>query len=147
MAFQPMSGLIAARAGLGFCRQVNDKSGINAAATVLTDAGLLYATETGKRDIIMCFYAHINTVSDWLEFEIGYTVGADGTGTFTPITPKFRLETGATPTSQTPAVTHFYDIPLIVKDTDGGAWTARAQTNDAGAAITLGFNGWREKYP
>jgi len=135
--------LAAARAGLAFCQKLNAKTGINAVATVLTDVGLLKATAVGYRDIITCIYSHINTASDWCQFEIGATANADGSGAFTAMTPLFRIETPATKEANTPEVTNF-SPPIIVTNAMGGAWTIRAQTNDAGASVTFGLNGWRE---
>ena len=134
----------AAREGRGFCQKLNKKTGINAAVTVLTDAGLLRTTAAGYRDVIPCFYVNVNTDSDWVEFEIGYTVNADGSGTFTPLTSLFRVESGPSRVGTPPSVTNF-PVPIIIDNDDGGAWTVRAQTNDAGASVTFGINGWREE--
>jgi len=137
------AGLAAARAGLCFCRKLNEKTGINGAATVLTDAGLLYATAAGYRDIVTCIYAHLNTASDQCEFEIVVTENANGSGAVTALTPLFQVDTGATNDAATPVITPFYP-PLVITEAMGGAWTIRAQTNDAGASVTFGLNGWRE---
>ena len=135
--------LAAARAGTAFCRKVNGKVGINAAPTVLTDAGLLRATAAGYRDVITCLYAYLSTFTDSCEFEIGYTVNADGTGVFTPVTMMFGLDTGAASSVPSPSLT-MLSPPIVVTPAMGGAWTIRAQTNDAGATVTFGMNGWRE---
>ena len=137
--------LVASREGRGLCLKVNDKSGTNAADTVLTDAGFLYAIPTGERAVITCFYVHLSTVSDWVWFEIGYTANADGSGAFTALTPKLRVDTGVAADGQAPTVTQL-SPPIIVKDTTGGALTAQVRTNDAGATFTLAFNGWHERY-
>jgi len=138
--------LHAARKGWTFCRKVNDKSGINAAATVLTDAGLLRATAEGYIDHITCFYVHLSTDEDWCEFEIGVTENADGSGDFTAFTPKFRVQAGADRFSTGVAADMVpFHPPITIRASDGGAWTIRAQTNDAGATITFGLNGWRER--
>ena len=138
--------LAAARAGTAFCRKVNGKAGINAAPTVLTDAGLLMPTVAGYRDIITCLYAYLSTFTDSCEFEIGYTANADGTGAFTAITMMFGLDTGAASSVPSPSLTPL-DPPIVVTPAMGGAWTIRAQTNDAGATVTFGLNGFREAIP
>ena len=134
--------LVAARAGRAFCRKLNKKTNL-ATQTVLTDAGLLQTTATGFRDVITCLYAHINTDTDWLELEIGYTANADGSGTFTALTPLFRLES---PTNNDAAAIKLTQLhpPIVIDSDDGGAWTIRAQTNDNSTSVTLGANGWRE---
>ena len=136
--------LAAARDGRAFCQKLNDKTGINAAATVLTDAGLLKATTAGSRDVLTCMYAHLSTNSDTCAFEIVTTAAADGSGTVTVLTPLLRIETGAANDSPTPGVLGF-DPPIVITPAMGGAWTIRAQTNDAGASVTFGVNGWREE--
>lgn len=140
------AALAAARAGLAFCQKVNKKSGIHAAATVLTDADLLRATAAGYRDIVTCIYAYLSTASDDCEFEIGVTANADGSGAFTAVTPMFGLGTGTAASAASPHVTRI-DPPMIITPSMGGAWTIRAQTNDANAAVTFGMNGWREAIP
>jgi len=137
--------LAASREGRGLCLKVNDKAGTNAADTVLTDAGLLYAIPTGEQAVLTCFYLYLSTASDWVWCELGYTANADGSGTFTALTPKFRVDTGAAREGASPSVTGL-NPPIIVKDTTAGAVTARVRTNDAGATFTLALNGWHERY-
>ena len=132
-----------ARAGRGLCLKVNDKSGVNAADTVLTDAGFLYAIPAGERVVITCFYMVLTTASDWVWAKIGYTANADGSGAFTAVTPKFYMDTGATPYPQSPHVTQV-SPPIVIPATTGGALTAQVRTNDAGATFTLAMNGWHE---
>lgn len=137
------AGLAAARAGRGFCQKLNAKTGINAAATVLTDAGLIKATTVGYRDVVCGMYTHLNTPSDWCEFEIVVTANADGSGAVTALSPMFRVES---PAVNDDASAHQETIypPLVITTAMGGAWTVRAQTNDAGCSVTFAFNGWRE---
>lgn len=137
-------GLAAARAGTTFCLLVNKKSGINGGPTVLTDASLLKAILAGYRDVIRCIYAHMGTASDWCEFEIGCTANADGTGAFTAMTPLFSIESPTNRDAAAPHITDF-DPPIIITPSMGGAWTIRAQTNDAAASVTFGLNGWSEQ--
>jgi len=138
------SYLAAARGGDGVCLKVNDKAGVNGADTVLTDAGFLYAIPTGEHVVITCFYLYLSTVSDWVWAEFGYTANADGSGTFTALTPKFRIDTGAANAGNSPSLTTV-NPPMVIKSTTGGAFTARVRTNDAGATFTLACNGWHER--
>jgi hypothetical protein len=139
----PQPGLDAAREGRAFCRKVNAKTAINA-ATVLTDAGFLLALEHGKRYIVSGFYMHLGTVSDWVTAEIGLAQNADGSGTFTALSPMFRVDTGAAASGADPHQSPI-DPPLCVTAADGGALTARVLGNDADAALTLALNGWSEE--
>ena len=139
-------GLTASREGRAFCSKLNKKTGINAAATVLTDAGMLKATVAGYRDVVTCFYSHLNTDTDWCEFELVVTANADGSGDVTALSPLFRIESPANKEQEDASLTQVYP-PLVVTPAMGGAWTIRAQTNDADASVTFGVNGWREPIP
>ena len=137
----PNPGLDAAREGRTFCGKVNAKVSIDS-ETVLTDSGFIQAIPTGKRLVMTCFYMYLSTASDWVTAEFVTTANADGSGVITVLTPKFRIDTGATVALSTPTLVHF-DPPLVVS-LDGGALTAQVQGNDAAAALTLGMNGWEE---
>jgi hypothetical protein len=139
----PQPGLDASREGRAFCRKVNAKTNIDT-ATVLTDAGFLLALEHGKRYIVRGFYMHLGTVSDWATAEIGMAQNADGSGTFTALSPLFRIDTGAAASGADPHQTTI-EPPLCVTQADGGALTARVQGNDAAASLTLALNGWEEE--
>lgn len=139
----PEPGLEAAREGRGFCRKVNAKTAINAAATVLTDAGFLLPIADGKRYIVRGFYMNLGTLSDWVTAEIGVTENADGSGVFTALSPMFRIDSGAAATGMDPHQATI-DPPLAVTRAHGQALTARVQGNDAAAALTLALNGWYE---
>ena len=138
------AGLNAARRGLSFCAKLNKKSGINAAATVLTDAGFIQAIPEGKQIVVYCFYMHLDTATDWVEFEFVYTANANGTGDAVALSPLIRIETGSAAASDSPVVTQL-PVPLLVKySATSKAVTMRAQTNDAGAVATFAFLGWHE---
>jgi len=140
----PTPGLNAAREGRSFCRFVNSKAGINAAVTVLTDAGLIMPIVDGRRYIVRCFYINLDTASDTLSVDFVATQNDDGSGVVTAISPQFDLATGAAADGRQPALTYF-DPPIAITRKDGyHALTFRAQTNDAGAATTLAFHGWWE---
>ena len=138
------AGLNAARRGLSFCAKLNKKSGINAAATVLTDAGFIQAIPEGKQIVVACFYIHLDTASDWVEFEFVYTANADGTGDVVALSPLIRIETGTAASADAPTITQL-PVPLLVKySATSKAVTMRAQTNDASAVATFAFLGWHE---
>jgi hypothetical protein len=138
----PEPGLEASREGRGFCRKVNAKTAINA-LTVLTDVDFLLPIELDKRYIVRGFYMNLGTLSDWVTAEIGVTQNADGSGTFTALSPMFRIDSGAAATGMDPHQATI-DPPLAVTRTHGHALTARVQGNDAAAALTLALNGWWE---
>lgn len=135
--------LDAARAGLSGCGKVNDKASLNA-GVVLTDAGFLTVIPDGYRIVVPCVYIHLSTPSDEVAVEFGYTENANGSGTFTPMTPKLQIETGAANVASSPQQTRLI-VPLIVDSDTGGALTARVTTNDAGATVTVAFNYILEK--
>ena len=64
-------------------------------------------------------------------------------GTFTALSPMFRIDTGAAATGMDPHQATI-DPPLAVTRAHGHALTARVQGNDAAAALTLALNGWYE---
>lgn len=138
----PQPGLDAAREGRAFCLKVNAKTGINS-ETVLTDSTLLKAIPVGKRLVIMCFYMNLGTDSDWVTMEMVVTANEDGSGAITVLSPKFRIDTGTPTSGILPGLVHL-DPPLVVRRSDGHAFSAQVLGNDAAAALTLGFNGWIE---
>ena len=139
----PHPGLIAGREGRYFYGWVNDLSGI-AAETVITNAAFMGELQDNRRYIVTMFYMHLSTLSDWVTAEFGVTVNNDGSGAFTARTPKFRIDTGNVQSGSAPVMTAFGDVPIVLTKADGGAFTARVQGNDAGATMTLGFNGYYE---
>jgi hypothetical protein len=140
----PQPGLDAARDGRTVCGFVNAKTGIDTEA-VLTDAAFIHALASDERLVVTCFHMHINTASDWVTAEFGVTENADGSGAFTALTLKFRVESGAAAVGAEPALVHF-DPPIALTTATGQrAFTARVQGNDAAASLTLGYNGWTEE--
>jgi hypothetical protein len=113
--------------------------------TVLTDAGFVANVPQGERLIITDFSMALNTASDWLHVEFGYTDQEDGAGTFTPLTRKYIIKTGSNATRENPFVVDF-TVPLCVKYANGArSFTARVQTKDDNAEVYIGFRGWHEK--
>jgi hypothetical protein len=137
------AGLLAARIGTAGCAKLNAKTGI-ADITVLTDSGFLIPITTGKQVVVVCFYVHLNTVSDWLDFEFIYTANADGTGDAVALSPKMRIETGAAAAADMPAIVALNPPVLVKYSTTSKAVTMRVQAADASASATLGMNYWTE---
>lgn len=132
----------AAVEGRTFCGISNDLTGI-AAEAVITTAGFLTEIPEGKRLVITCFYMYLSTTSDWATAEWVVTGNADGSGVVTVLAPKFRMDTGTPASAFTPSLTYL-STPLVVDQTDGLAFTAQVQGNDADAALTLGYYGYYE---
>ena len=138
----PQPGLDAAREGRGFCGKVNAKTAIDTEA-VLTDSTFLKVVEYGKRLVITGFYMYLSTVSDWVTAEFGYAENEDGSGAWTTLTPKFRIDTGAAVALSTPSQV-ILPVPIVVTRNDGESFSAQVQGNDAAAALTLAYSGWEE---
>ena len=134
----------AAREGRCVDGWINAGTGYSA-QTVLTDTGFVVNVPEGERLVITDFSMALETASDWLHVEFGYTDQVDGAGTFTPITRRFLVKTGSTATLSQPFVSDF-TVPLCVKYANGArSFTARVQTNDDSAEVYIGFRGWHEK--
>ena len=54
------------------------------------------------------------------------------------------IDTGVAADGQAPSLISI-DPPMYITQDTGLAFTVRAQTNDAGAALTVGCNGWTER--
>lgn len=133
---------------LGIYRWVNSKVAVNAAPTVLTDGpsgdqpGIYYNLATNEVLMLVQYSIDLETVSDWLDFEIGYTDAINGGGTFVPLTPKRRAFTAV---AQGNWFCHTTPITpsIAVRYSDGARCvTMRVQTNDAAAAITVSWQGY-----
>ena len=140
----PEASINAARENRALCRWVNGKAGINAAVTVLTDAGLLLPLVDGRRYIITCLYINLDTASDTLAVEFVATENDDGSGAVTALSPQFHVATGAAADGRQPQLTAINPPIMVVRGDGYHALTFRAQTNDAGAEATLGFTGFYE---
>ena len=135
-------GLNAARENRDFYRYVNAKTGIDTAG-VLTDVSFLLQLHPNERSVITSFTMYLSTVSDYVTAVFGVTENQDGSGDFTAMTPQYRIDSGAALVQVGPILLHF-NPPLVVNRSDGQAFTAYVQGNDATAALTLGFLGWVE---
>jgi len=138
------AALVAARLGNAGCAKLNAKTAINEASAVLTDTGFLVAIPSGQRIVVTCFYAHLNTASDWLDFEFVYTAAANGTGDVVALSPKFRIETGTANQADSPVITQINPPLVVAYSATAKALSMRVQTKDADASATLGFNYWLE---
>ena len=137
------AGLNAARKGWAGRGKLNEKDAINS-EIVLNDAGFLTVIPSGKQIVVYAFYCHINTASDHVDFELGVTAVADGTGTFTAMSPKFRIETPTSNQAGKPGLT-VMPIPMLAKySATAKAFTFRVKANDAGAVCTFGYLYWLE---
>ena len=137
------AGLMAARKGWAGLSKVNEKSSINA-ETVLTDVGFLVAIPSGKQLALTGTYSHINTASDYVDYEFGTTTNADGSGTFTVLSPKFRIESPAVNQASKPGVMPLPCAMIIKYSATAKAFTFRVKANDAGCTVTFGFEYWLE---
>ena len=144
MATAPDDELKAAREGRAGCAKLNAKTGINAASAVLTDTGFLIPLTTGQAVVLTCFYVHLNTPSDWLDFELVYTANANGTGDVVAMSPRMRIETGAANSNEAPTVTPIDPPAYVAYSTTSKAVSMRVQTNDTAASATIGLNYWTE---
>lgn len=121
-----------------------------ASQTVLTNGpagdqpGVYLNLASGQQVLLreMCF--GVNTASDSCYYELGVTSAANGGGTFTPITPRFYIRTGAAPTGRS-TYDKAMNPPPCLKYSDGvRSITYRVEANDANCEITAAFHGWLE---
>jgi hypothetical protein len=98
----------------------------------------------GTRYIVTMIYYNLSTASDWVRFEVGVTDGLSGAGIFTAFTPYFNAATAATIEGSPPGPITI-DPPLAFTTADGACICMRLLTNDAGASVNCGFNGWQEE--
>lgn len=138
----PEAALNAARDNRTFFRGVNGKAAINAAATVLTDAGLLMPIVDGRRYLITGLFVNLDTASDTLAVDLVATENDDGSGAVTALSQQYHIITGTA--IALPQVLVFNPPIMVVRGDGYHALTFRAQTNDAGAEATLGFTGFYE---
>jgi len=143
------AGLAATRAGNGTCHWINAITP-GAAQTVLTNGpagdqpGIYYNIQEGRQVALTMFCFGVNTLNDDCDFELGYTSGANGGGTFTPLTPQFNVTTGAAREGRA-TFDKLITPPLVAKYSDGvRSITSRVDANDAGCQITVAWHGWVE---
>ena len=139
----PQPGLDAAREDRDLYRYVTATTGI-ATAAVITNATFLLQIHPNEKSVITSFTMGLSTVEDWVTAVFGTTENQDGTGDFTAMTPQFRVDTGTAMENAGPILLTF-NPPLVVDRSDGQAFTAWVQGNDANAALTLGYFGWYEQ--
>ena len=99
----------------------------------------------GKAAVVAQVSMHMESVNDNFTVEFGCTSDAGGTGTFTPKTQHYHIDTPAAQSQLEPNLMTLIP-PVYVKDTEGAAVTARVVGNDAGAILSLGMRGWDEEY-
>ena len=140
----PQPGLDAAREGRSIGRWANAQNALNAAATVITAADSYENMLPGYRYIVTTIYFQLSTASDTIRYELGVSSLPNGGGAFTPFTPYFNAATAAT-IEGSPFGPIMIDPPLCFRASDGACVCMRVLTNDAGATVNVGFNGWREE--
>ena len=140
----PQPGLDAAREGRAMGRWANAQAALNAAATVITAADSYENMLPGYRYIVTTLYYNLSTASDTLRYELGVSSLPTGGGVFTAFTPYFNVATAAT-IEGSPVGPIMIDPPLCFTTDDGACICMRCLTNDAGATVNVGFNGWREE--
>lgn len=137
-------GLHAARVGASICGWINGAVGLNA-LTVVNDGNIYYNLPNGHRVVITMICAGLNTISDQIDFDIGYTDQPNAAGNYYQMTPIKRY---ASPANKQFGLDYeiIFSIPLIVPYSWGARCiTMRVQANDALAAVDLGWQGWLEK--
>ena len=138
---------VAAIEGDVVCRWANNITP-GAVETVLTTApappqpGIYYNLAAGDIVMVTQMCVELWTVSDSLAWELGYTTGVAGTGTFYPVTPKFIYKTGA-------AATGFDGVQIAITPPGPVRYSAGARSitfrvtaNDAAAEITITWHGY-----
>lgn len=137
-------GLDAAREGRAIGRWANAQATLNAAATVITAADSYINMLPGYRYVVTMLYYNLSTASDTLRYELGVSSLPTGGGVFTAYTPYFSVATAAT-IEGSPVGPIMVDPPLVFTTDDGACICMRCLTNDAGATVNVGFNGWYEE--
>lgn len=128
------------------CRWINDKvPGTD--PVVLTDAaagdqpGIYYNLLPGDIVLASQICMELTTISDSVEFELGYTDQINGGGTFRPITPQRAYATGNI-IQGFDGITFELTPPLSVTYASGArSITFRVDCNDADATITPAWHG------
>lgn len=142
----PQPGLDAAREGRFFNRYINDLTGVNVAGgTVVTNTPNAYLNlQPGYRYIVVCAYYTLTTASDTVRFELVTTSLPNGLGEVTALTVEFFGATTATGDGIQNGPIHFSPAYIAVTTALGQTLAMRVETNDQGATVNCGFNGWWE---
>ena len=138
-----MEHVHAARESAVVCGWINAQAGF-AALTVVNDADLYYNLHPDTRVMVVLICAGLNTVSDDIDFQLGYTSAVNAAGVFTPVMPYKRYGTGLNKENKLD-----YElappIPIPIRYSDGARCiTFRVQANDAAAEVDLSWNAWVE---
>ena len=137
-------GLHAARTGALVCGWITATVGLNA-LTVINDPNLYYNIPVDCRVVIVMICAGLNTVSDQIDFELGFTDAINAGGAYYQGTPVKRYASAANRQHGLDYELTF-SVPLIVRYSQGARCvTMRVQANDALAAVDLGWQGWVER--
>lgn len=134
--------------GNAICRWISNITP-GAAQTVLTngpagdDPGIYYNVQPDEHIMITQACIELLTLTDDVIFELGYTDAINGGGTFTPITPPRILHTGAARVSFDGLSFDFSPCWRVTYASGARSITYRVNCNDAVAAITPAWHGWR----
>ena len=112
---------------------------------VLTQPTVVHNLVEGQRVMVRALHFGVLTVSDNCHFEVGWTTGPNGTGTFHPLTAHRHIYTGASVTGR---VDHHDDLapPVCIRYSDGArSVTYRVDANDANCQILCEWAGWWEQ--
>lgn len=121
-----------------------------AAQTVLTNGpagdqpGIYYNIPSGERVLVRTLCVGVITASDSCYFEFGHTDAVNGGGTFTPISPRFYVRTGAAPTGRSTYDKPMSPPPCIKYSSGARSITLRVEANDANCQVSIAWNGWHE---
>jgi len=137
-------GLSAARRDAAVCGWINSAVNLDA-LTVIVDMDLVYNVRVKTRVVIAMMCAGLNTISDQIDFQLGYTDAADGAGNFIPATPLKRYAAAANKERSLDYDVTFA-VPVVLKYADNvRSITMRVQANDAAAEVDLSWQGWVEE--
>lgn len=144
--------LSAALEGRVLSRWLNNKVPGAAIPTILIDGpagdqpGIYYNLLPEDNILISQIFFGINTMADSCYFEIGWTNGTAGTGTFYPLDLRRFVLTAAIGDGTQTFVVDFEPPIQVLKYSDGvRSVTFRVTPNDATCQISAGWRGWRER--
>lgn len=138
--------LYRAREGDTFLNWLNNGSGFSSQLVFGSGnvgSGVVQAIPNGSAVVVNSYRMQLQTNDDWLDMEIGHIPDAASVGTFVPLTPKLRMETGTNYVGEEPVIVRLPE-PLYVKGSDAGAITVRVQTKDDAAIVGVTLGGWVE---
>ena len=116
-----------------------------AGVLVLTQASVIYNLAPGQHIMLIDVHFGVNTVSDNCHFELGWTTGPNGAGTFHPLTSHRHVFTGATVTGRADHHDELRPPQHASYGMGARSVTFRVNPNDAGCTISCEWGGWWEQ--